>query len=279
MDNKLQTEEEANTDLKDKSRVSGASAADDEEEKKRRINSATGPGESAKKEAACTIYRSNDAKKTQENLITFSRQKLALLQCDYDPKRCGFCEMFSSELMQCTKCKTAKYCSKKCAAKDWEKRHKDPCKEIRRLQQNIDQKINSDTSKIQRFAMKLSGQPYFLKRTMEYSKLHFFEGKLLMCGFQCNAEYGTFIDLYNANTFQKESTVVNIEENFNIGGFCVLTIENALYVTVSIHSIPIYLIPVELNCGPLRLQHTTLSTLSRIGEQFMAKCASPRANC
>ena len=73
----------------------------------------------------------------QASLVTFSRQKLALLQCEYDPKCCSGCKKPCTDMKRCVKCKTAYYCSKQCQAEDWGKRHKNHCKEIRRLEQNL----------------------------------------------------------------------------------------------------------------------------------------------
>ena len=70
----------------------------------------------------------------EECLITFSRQKLALLQSEYDPKSCNGCGKSSTRLKQCVKCKVATYCSKECQTKDWKVKHRRHCKEIRRLQ-------------------------------------------------------------------------------------------------------------------------------------------------
>ena len=75
-------------------------------------------------------------------LITFSRQKLALLQSGYIPRRCNCCDKTApdAKLKQCSKCKTAKYCSKECQKKDLDTKHKSHCKEIRRLLEIINKK-------------------------------------------------------------------------------------------------------------------------------------------
>ena len=72
---------------------------------------------------------------SQTSQETFCRQKLALLQCEYDPKSCNKCSRRGTEvsLKSCTKCKTAVYCSKQCQVEDWKPRHKKHCKEIQRL--------------------------------------------------------------------------------------------------------------------------------------------------
>ena len=229
---------------------SGSAATEDE------INTiGVNRGESDKKNAACAIFPQEEGTKhqegassaaidgrqtpwgkTDENLLTFSRQKLALLQCEYDPKRCGFCESISAALKQCARCKTAKYCSKECQSTDWEKRHKKDCREIRRLQNTIDKKFSS-ILKTSLFTVKPSGQPHYLESNMEYSALCFHQGKLLMSGFQPLIESGRLLEVYNPVSFEKERTVTMVEEKFNIAGLCALDIENAQFVAVSIHSI------------------------------------------
>ena len=248
LEDKLQKEEQEGADLQNKGTETGAIARAAEDP------SVVGR-EREKKDTACAILADEDDKKhsdnpssqTNENLLTFSRQKLALLQCEYDPKRCGFCREDSSvtKLKQCTKCKTAKYCSRECQSKDWKERHKKDCKEIRRLQENI-----RGTPAKHTFTAQLSDQPHFLKKSMDYSELHFHEGKLLLSGYQPNKLSGKFIDVYNPVTFEKENTVCRIEENFAIGAFCSLTIENSLLLAVSIISVPINKYPSRIELWP-----------------------------
>ena len=54
--------------------------------------------------------------KTDEGLLTFSRQKLALIKCEYDPTCCNHCEKYSpaDKLKTCDRCRFAKYCSREC---------------------------------------------------------------------------------------------------------------------------------------------------------------------
>ena len=85
--------------------------------------------------------------KSARSLGTFSRQKLALIQGEYDPKHCNNCGKDGS-LQNCTKCKVAMYCSKECQVKDWEKKHKTHCKEIRRLQKNISTAVKEEEKEV-----------------------------------------------------------------------------------------------------------------------------------
>ena len=93
-------------------------------------------GAEAGSDGAAACFEKQD-ETSQASLVTFSRQKLALLSCEYDPKRCSGCNKVGAALKRCVKCKTAYYCSKQCQGKDWGERHKTHCKEIRRLQGNL----------------------------------------------------------------------------------------------------------------------------------------------
>ncbi len=98
-----------------------------------------------------------DTKAQKENLKTFSRQKLALLQCEYDPKSCSRCEKKSSDLKMCSRCKVAMYCSTKCQTDDWAKSHKAKCKEIRRLKAILDTQPEELRNKNEEFNERCNG--------------------------------------------------------------------------------------------------------------------------
>ena len=71
------------------------------------------------------------------NVVTFSRQKLAMLTCKYDSSRCGQCGKSDGNLKHCSKCKTAVYCSRDCQARNWQSEHKAECREIIRLKEIV----------------------------------------------------------------------------------------------------------------------------------------------
>ena len=71
------------------------------------------------------------------NLPVLGQQKLALVQSEYDPKRCSHCERDKRNLKTCAGCGMAKYCSRKCQLKDWGIKHKDHCTEVGRLRETI----------------------------------------------------------------------------------------------------------------------------------------------
>ena len=171
-------------DQKEKTKAAAAAQTDEGDTKSAEGENST-DSEGGKKDVACAIVSEersqSDGDKQEptgnleENLKTFSRQKLALVQCEYDPKRCGFCEKIFplTELRRCTKCKTAKYCSKECQTEDWEQRHKKHCKEIRRLQKIVS-------------SLKVcpSGDRHFLSRGVDYGTMHTYEGKILLRGYE-----------------------------------------------------------------------------------------------
>ena len=98
-------------------------------------------GEAVAVASSSKSKKQSKAVPTQASLVTFSRQKLALLQSKYDPKRCSGCDKVCANLQRCVKCKTAYYCSRECQAGDWYKRHKSHCKEIRRLTENVEGRV------------------------------------------------------------------------------------------------------------------------------------------
>ena len=58
----------------------------------------------------------NVAVKADANLLTYSRQKLAEISCNYNPKCCGHCEdvLIPHAIVLCKRCELASYCSHKC---------------------------------------------------------------------------------------------------------------------------------------------------------------------
>ena len=118
----------------------------------------------------------------EANLLTFHRQKLALMQCEYDPKCCSCCKKPGKSLRSCAKCKTAKYCSKECQTQDWKEKHKLHCQEIRRLQGTIDRDETNAERGFTRVKAIDDGKPWFLDRGIEYYKLCIRDDKFfVMC--------------------------------------------------------------------------------------------------
>ena len=103
----------------------------------------------------------------EANLLTCHRQKLALMQCEYNPKCCSYCKKPGTG-KSCAKCKTAKYCSKECQIQDWKEKHKIHCLEIRRLQETIDRDETNAQRGFTRVKATADGKPWFLDRGIEY---------------------------------------------------------------------------------------------------------------
>ena len=236
------TEEVENNpnDQKEKTKAAVAAQTDEGDTKTAEGENST-DSERGKKDVACAIVSEersqSDGDKQEptgnleENLKTFSRQKLALVQCEYDPKRCGFCEKIFplTELRRCTKCKTAKYCSKECQTEDWERRHKKHCKEIRRLQ-----KIVSSLK------VSPSGDPHFLSRGVDYGTMHTYEGKILLRGYEPGGYTGcSFVHVYHPTTLMNEETVCRHNIEVRILDYCMINVEDTDYLAASIASQPI----------------------------------------
>ena len=168
---------------------------------------------------------------TEANLLTFSRQKLARIQCKYDPKKCSHCGKAASvdELKQCSRCKTAKYCSQKCQTKDWKEKHKIHCREIKRLEELIEResvaKVPGDIKTMRKLVATPSGNPWFLKDYMVYGRMVVYQNKLVLCG--------TNIDVYDIDTHKKVGDSCLIRPEDIVQGLCTVKIGNARYIAIS----------------------------------------------
>ena len=122
--------------------------------------------------------------KAEANLLTFHRQKLALMQCEYNTKCCTWCKIpgAGKSLKSCAKCKTAKYCSKECQSQDWKEKHKVQCQEMRRLQATIERYESNAERSFTRVKAIADGKPWSLDRGMEYYKLCIRDDKFFVMG-------------------------------------------------------------------------------------------------
>ena len=139
----------------------------------------------------------------QANLLTFHRQKLALLQCEYDPKCCSSCKKPGANdkhLKSCAKCKTAKYCSKECQTEDWKTKHKVRCQEIRKYQAAIEKEEAFAAQGFTRVRGVPDGKPWFLDGGMDYYKLCIRDKRLFAVGYH-KGEYALFILKHMARFF------------------------------------------------------------------------------
>ena len=165
-----------------------------------------------------------DVPTAEANLLTFSRQKLAMLQCEYDPKCCSHCKKPASSegLKSCSKCKTAKYCSRECQAQDWRARHKEYCKEISRLQRMIHQDQDIPVTlhhQSRRIKAVPEGKPWSLDKDFDYYKLCTEDDKLFVVGYHTYTKARTVL-MYNAATGTKEGTVSQLSPQGSVIGMC-----------------------------------------------------------
>ena len=171
-----------------------------------------------------------DVPTAEANLLTFSRQKLAMLQCEYDPKCCSCCSksLPTKELKACGKCRTAKYCSRECQIKGWETKHKVKCREIRRLKAVIEEE-----GKVPRILHATPiGRPWLLESNNEYYKLVFLEQKaFLLPGYADDTNNRPFY-MYDASTGNKEGTVCQIQSN-TVMSICAVKTGHTHYLAIS----------------------------------------------
>ena len=172
------------------------------------------------------------------NMLTFSKQKLALIQCEYDPKSCSCCKKSESlvQLKNCAGCKTAKYCSKDCQVKDWMKNHKTHCKEIQRLNLVVDgtkQTIHERHGKIPRELMqakKLDGE-WSLDTRLMYSNILLLENVLILLGSCTNV--APILTMHDAFNGRDEQVICRLNLKELTPGICAMKIGNARYVAIS----------------------------------------------
>ena len=170
------------------------------------------------------------------NLVTFSRQKLALMQCEYNDKCCNHCGQSGGLLKTCSRCKTAKYCSQECQTDDWKKKHKIHCREIMRLRELIAKeskaKVPVEIKTVRRLAASPSGASWFLKDYMIYGRMVVYQNKLVLCG----TDTGTFssvIDVYDTATHEKVGSSCFIRLGDIVSGLCSITMGNKPYIAIS----------------------------------------------
>ena len=173
----------------------------------------------------------------QANLQTFSCQKLALLQCEYDPKKCSRCGKSASveNLKQCSRCKSAKYCSQKCQAEDWKSKHKAHCKEIMRLMEIVSYD-NAGPSvapigNIERVKATEVGKPFKLKCSFNVHMCAF-DNKLVLFGTENKAGHSSGeIEVYNTTTGQREGVLYGTEECAM--GICSYVLDGVRHIVAS----------------------------------------------
>ena len=167
--------------------------------------------------AACAPDRKAQkaSKEEASNALTFSRQKLALIQCEYDPKCCSHCKKpasteSSGDLKSCSKCKTAKYCSRDCQIKDWQSKHRVHCNEIIRLQAmigkdevNVSRPISTGDSYLH---ATMDDNPWLIDRNIEFYNMCIHKGKLFPMGFNIKT-FNRVVCMYNAATGVKDGIV------------------------------------------------------------------------
>ena len=167
----------------------------------------------------------------ETNLLTLTRQKLALLQCEYDPKLCSHCKKpGAGDLKSCAKCRTAKYCSRECQSKDWGAKHKVQCKEIKRLKDVIQKEETSPTKILHAAPM---GKPWPLEGNMEYFKIAFLEDKVFpLPGYDTNSSLRPF-NMYSTTTGKKQGMVCQLGGKQMLTGLCAAKIGTSRYLVIS----------------------------------------------
>ena len=173
------------------------------------------------------------------NMLTFSRQKLALMQSEYDPKCCNHCgkpaiEALSGNLMTCQNCKTAKYCSRDCQTEHWKQKHKIQCKEIVRLKATTEvEEANGVQLRVQGggpVQATMDGRPWLIDRDIQYYNMCVHEGKLFPMAFNERTKERV-ISMYDASTGMNEGVVCRPSGDVLVG-VCAVNVGDLHYLVV-----------------------------------------------
>ena len=176
------------------------------------------------------------------SMLTFSRQKLALIQCEYDPKCCSHCnktaiDTLSGELNTCSKCKTAKYCSRDCQGKDWQEKHRAHCREIIRLKTAIEQDEAGVSRPISPGDAYLhaqpQGTPWRIDTNIEFYNMCIHRGKMFPMGFNVKT-FNRVVCMYDAITGVNEGVVCRMAAQETVVGLCAVEVsESRRYLVVT----------------------------------------------
>ena len=123
------------------------------------------------------------------NLLKSSLQELVDIVSQYEPDFCNTCgKSFSLvELKECAYCHEALYCSIPCRKRNWKKKHKDHCKDIRRLQNTIDTERNkllkSGGISLKKVMAIPQRYPTFLESGRHYKSISFYRDEQVLFGY------------------------------------------------------------------------------------------------
>ena len=154
------------------------------------------------------------------NMVTFSKQKLALLQSEYNPKACSHCKksLPVDQLKKCNRCQVAKYCSRPCQGSDWKQKHKRHCKEMLRLNEAICAGGNAIVSPASDGA--LNGKPIQLEQGPQYYQACIDGNKLIVLGKGPSHDAHTVV-LYDTNTGEKIASHVEFQWMEEVVAMCI----------------------------------------------------------
>ena len=192
------------------------------------------------------------ALKKQENLTKFYRDKLVSLEEKYSTKRCNKCRKRVMRPKTCSKCAVAMYCSKNCQTRDWENYHKNDCKEIKKLRENIIKQEENDEFRVAKLCKAThSGEPWRLGNIL-FNGMCFYDDKFILIG--CKppiSNYNIILSVYDNTT----GRICFSQEGLMVNGIRTVSIGSKQYIAASI---------VEPLVAPPRLELWTYPSLSKI---------------
>ena len=186
-------------------------------------------------------------KQTDASLLTFSRQKLAELSCNYNPKCCNHCGkvLKLDTMIKCQKCQIAQFCSQKCRKKNW-RRHSQDCEEIQRLKVVIEKEerkpaaipdniaeqqceLRDSGHKVLR--ARLRGEPKLLEPGLEYELMCVWKDQIIAAGRKrvyLTPLYSPYLGFVHF-----DSEISFFPQQRFIAGLCLVKTNNVQYIAAS----------------------------------------------
>ena len=198
--------------------------------------------EEGKSSMACAAEKQNknfnvDLLGSEANLITFSKQKLAMLTCKYNQNRCGQCGKIDENLKTCSACRTARYCSRECQAQNWKGVHKNECKEIKRLKQIIQGDKSDDSLKKEcvggQVRAEIHNKPWYTDAHVGFARMCIHKQKQIVYGVSVKqAQNSSTVSVFNPGG--PKETEHHLSNGEYVKGMCTVNIDDSQYIAVSI---------------------------------------------
>ena len=176
-----------------------------------------------------------EPRKTEQkaDMVTFSRQKLAMLTYKYDSSRCSQCGKSDGNLKHCSKCKTAVYCSRDCQARNWQSEHKAECREIIRLQEIVPEEVEEGKEGRQELQAEIFGKQWTHPLDIYFVRMCLLRDKQLVYWVDQKQNCSIVNVCNNEGTLEVEHRTPSFDF---IKGMCMVHINGKPFIVASIMS-------------------------------------------